>query len=434
LPLLPINNLHRQTYVSGREKAVDVQDQASPVGHIDLSVAAPDVAEMSPPMEPLAAPPSELVAFPEPRYFPPTPFSPGADYPVLAAPPPTVQAIPRANTRRLIAIGLGVAVLILAGGGVAGNAVLSSTYSPDRAVIDYFAAQSRGDVSGMMANAAFKAGSEPQFFSRAAVTAMMSVPQNKDVHDTKIVASSSVDSSTQSIAVTMTWAGKPHLQTYTVLKDNSQTHALIYHSWHVVIPFVTVHVNLPNQPGYMQVDGISSTRAGATSIQVVQGYHQLTMSASLLYDATSQTVDGVDEEPTATFAPSVSAAAMSDVADAIKISFTHCDFTKYDGCADHTYSAPNDGYLYYLDVPGYGKVFYSTYRITNVGDPTVGMKVSVLTGAGMLNASGVCKETMTIDGTKQFSLAGSWTAALTWHEASLTFDSLVTADCGTRRA
>jgi hypothetical protein len=406
---------------------VDVQDQASPVGHIDLSVAAPDVAEAS-------APASDLVGLPEPRYFPPTAFPQGADFPVVAASPPAVQAVPRANTRRLIAIGLGAAVLILAGGGVAGNAVLSSAYSPDRAVIDYFAAQSRGDVSGMMANAAFKAGSDPQFFSRAAVTAMMSVPQNKDVHDIKIVASSAVDSSTQSIAVTMTWAGKPHLETYTVLKDNSQTHALIYHSWHVVIPFVTVHLNLPNQPGYMQVDGISSTRAGATSIQVVQGYHQLTMSASRWYDATSQTVDGVDGEPTATFAPSISAAAMSDVADAIRISFTHCDFTKYDGCADHTYSAPNDGYLYYFDVPGYGKVFYTTYRFTDVGDPTVGMKVSVLTGAGLLNASGVCKETLTINGTKHFNLAGSWTAALTWHEASLTFDSIVTSDCSTKQA
>ena len=136
LPLLPINNLRRQTYVSGREKGVDVQDQASPVGHIDLSVAAPEVAEVSLPMQSLAAPPSELVALPEPRYFPPTAFPPGADFPVVPASPPAVQPIPRANTRRLIAIGLGVAVLILAGGGVAGNAVLSSAYSPERAVID----------------------------------------------------------------------------------------------------------------------------------------------------------------------------------------------------------------------------------------------------------------------------------------------------------
>ena len=123
--------------------------------------------------------------------------------PVEAESAPT-DAAPQAakgsrGGRRLLAAALLVALLMAVAGGAFAfaNASLSSRYSPGRALLDYFAAQKRGDAAGMMANATFlrPAGSSDDLFQRAAVAAMLQIPQNSDVSDVRILSSASVDSS-----------------------------------------------------------------------------------------------------------------------------------------------------------------------------------------------------------------------------------------------
>jgi hypothetical protein len=323
-------------------------------------------------------------------------------------------------------------ILVLGGGGVAGYELRSSTYSPERAVTDYFAAQSRGDVSGMMANATFQQGANPEFFRQSGIAAMMDVPQNKDVRNVKVVSSHAIDATTQAVAVSLTWAGQQHTQTYTVLKDNSKFRDLIYRAWRVVIPFVAIHITLPNQPGPIQVDGISPATSDVSNIQVVEGYHSVTMNANAFYDRTSQLVDGVDGTPAATFASDVSSGAIAMAAAAVKLAFPNCDVSVSTGCLNHTYNAPSGGRRYYFDLPGYGQVFWSTYKVTLVGDPTSDMKLVVPTDAGKVNASGTCTVTVTFDGTSNYNLAGPWTATLTLDNGQFTAD--LASNCWANKA
>src|SRR5713226_6679089 len=332
-----------------------------------------------------------------------------------------------ARDRRPVVGAALVAILVLAAGGVGGNALLSSIYSPERAVTDYFAAQSRGDAGRMVANAIFQPGLNPELFTRSAIQSMMNVRQNSDLRNIKVASSQPIDLSTQSVAVSMTWADKPHSETYTVRRDNSQARLFFYHAWRIVIPSVTIHISLPNQPGLVEVDGITPSASDVSFVQVVEGYHKMTMTATFAYDTTSQVVDTADGSRTANFAPSVSSTVAAEAGTAIRFAFTNCDASQYTGCFGHTYSAPNDGQRWFWSLPGYGQVFWTTYRITLLGDPTSGMTLDVPTDAGTLHASGTCTVTYTIDGNKDYYLAGTWTAMLTWANSS--FIALVVADC-----
>ncbi len=339
----------------------------------------------------------------------------------------------RARNRRF-AIGTATlaAIVVLVGGGVGGNALLSSIYSPERAVTDYFAAQSRGDAGGMVANAIFQPGLNPELFTRSAIESMMNVRQNSELRNIKVVSSQPIDSSTQSVAVSMAWADKPHSETYTVRRDNSQARLFFYHAWRIVIPSVTIHISLPNQPGLVQVDGITPSASDVSFVQVVEGYHKMAMTATFAYDTTSQVVDAADGSATANFAPSVSSTVAAKAATEIKVALANCDAAIYNGCFDHTYSAPNDGQRWFFDLPGYGQVFWTTYRVTLTGDPTSGMTLDVPTAAGTLHASGTCTVTYTIDSSKDYYLAGTWTAVLTLANGS--FIAQVTADCAESKA
>jgi hypothetical protein len=323
-------------------------------------------------------------------------------------------------------------ILVLGGGGVAAYELRSSLYSPERAVTDYFAAQGRGDVSGMMANATFLVGSNPEFFNQSAIASMMQLPQNRDIHDVKVVSSQVIDATVQSVSVSMIWAGQHRSQTYTVRKDNSRFRDFVFRSWRIVIPFVTIHITLPNQPGPIQVDGITPATSDVSTVQAVDGYHRVTMSANDFYERATQVVDGVDSPPTAEFALAVSSGAVAMAAAAVKLAFPTCDAAAYTGCLNHTYSAPNDGRLWFFDLPGYGRVFWTTYRVTLVGDPTSDMKLVVPPDAGKLNASGTCTVTVTFDGQRNYNLAGSWTATLTLDSGRFVAD--LASDCWANKA
>jgi len=313
-------------------------------------------------------------------------------------------------------------ILVLGGSGVAAYELGSSAYGPERAVTDYFAAQSQGDVSGMRANATFQQGSSHEFFSQSAIVSMMELPQNRDVHNAKVVSSQAIDATAQSVSVTLIWGGQHRSQTYTVRKDNSRFRDLVFRYWRIVIPFVTIHITLPNQPGPIQVDGITPATSDASTVEAVEGYHKVTMNANDLYDRASQVVDGVDSPPTAEFAPEVSSGAVALAAAAVKLAFPNCDASVYSGCLNHTYSAPNDGRRHYFNLPAYGQVFWTTYKVALVGDPTSDMKLVVPPESGKVNASGTCTVTVTFDGTSNYNLAGPWTATLTLDNRQFTAD------------
>jgi hypothetical protein len=323
-------------------------------------------------------------------------------------------------------------ILVLGGGSLAAYELHSSMYSPERAVTEYFAAQSRGDVTGIMANATFQPGSDLEFFNQAAITSMMALPQNKDVHNVKVASSRAIDATLQSVSVSMIWGGQHRNQTYAVRKDNSRYRDLVFRSWRIVIPFVTIHITLPNQPGPIQVDGITPAASDVSTIQAVDGYHRVTMSANDFYDRASQVVDGVDSPPTAEFAPAVSSGAVAMAAAAVKLAFPNCDAAVYTGCLNHTYSAANDGRMWFFDLPVYGRVFWTTYRVTLVGDPTSDIKLVVPPDAGKVNASGTCTVTVTFDGTRNYNLAGPWTATLTPDSGRFVAD--LASDCWANKA
>jgi hypothetical protein len=342
------------------------------------------------------------------------------------------------TTRRWQAAGLVVLTLgILGLGGGFANAALSQTYSPAQATLDYFAAQKRGDADGMMANATFLRGdgSAKELFDKAAVSAMLQAPQNSDLKNVKVTSTQSVDSSTSKVTVSMTWAGTDRTATYTVRKDSAQVHYLLYNSWRVEIPFATISVTLPNQPGVVQVDGIYvPAGSSSTSIQVIAGYHQVTMVGTSFYDADTKVAIAVDAYPSVTLDGKASAAAIAAAAAAIKVSFNNCDASKYDECPNHTYTAPNNpNYIYYLTMPGYPEIDYSTYVFTIDGDPTTGMKLIVMAETNKVTASGTCASTLTVDGSKKYSFTGTWSANLTWNGSAFS-SATVTFDCASAKA
>lgn len=396
----------------------------------------------APPPQPPAYPPPP----PQPAYQPPAPPAPTYPPPVQAPPQypqqqpypqpypqqyPPQPAAPKSRRTTWLVLGMVVAIILVLGGGgaVLGNFLLSKAYGPEQAVTDYFGAQGRADVGVMMSGATYLRGDATWdgLFSRSALDAMMAIPQNADVKNVKVVSTKQVDSKTSAVNVSMTWNGQAHNQSYNVVQDLGQSHFLFYHSWRVQVPFVTVHVTTPKQAGQVQLDGISPPSSVTDgTIEAVQGYHKVSMGASAFYDSASQDVDGVaTDAPTATFPNNLSAGATSLAAASVKEAFTHCDSSKYLDCPGKSYKAPNTpGYVYYLTMPGYGKIYYTSYKVAFTSDPTTSMKLAVSAEADHLVASGSCGLTLTVNGSAKYLLKGAWTADLTWESGSFVADVL----------
>ena len=326
----------------------------------------------------------------------------------------------RGRGRGLLVIGLIVLVLLLAlgGGALVANASLSSTYSPQRAVTDYFAAQASGNVKDMMSNATYLRGdgSYAQFFGLDAVTLMMAIAENRAIKDVKVTGVREVDSSTSTVTVSMTWDGAPLVHDYTVRKDHSRAHDYFFYSWRVDIPYTTISVTLPNQAGQLEVDHlVLPTGVTDSSIDVIQGYHSVSMLATAFYDLTTQSVNGVTGDKSIGFASTIGPGAIASAASAVKDAFTSCDSAKYDECPNHTYRAPNRaGYIYYLTMPGYPELDYTTYVFTISGDVTTNMKLVIPPETGKVTGSGTCASVLTLNGNRKYKFSGTWTATLTW--------------------
>jgi hypothetical protein len=359
-----------------------------------------------------------VIATPAESVTPPPPTAP----PVYV-PPPAPR--PR-GSRRWLVIGLVVVLVIavLGGGSAFANASLSSTYSPQQAVVDYFAAQSRGDVNGMLSNATYLPGdsANAQFFGKDALTKMLALSRNTAISDVKVMATLAIDASTSKVTVSMTWAGNQRTHGYTVRKDTSRVHYVFYDSWRVEIPSVTVSLSLPNQPGAIEVDGIGMP-AGATptAIQAIEGYHTVAMLKTDFYDSAAQIVDGADGNPSVTFQSKVSSSFSDAAATSIKAAFVSCDPSSDSYCISHTYQVASGHYEAFTGFPGYSEIdAYSTWLFALTSDPTVGMSLVVTPDSGKLTGSGKCAVTMTVDGSSQYKFSGSWVATLNYKTGTFT--------------
>ena len=336
----------------------------------------------------------------------------------------------------LLVIGV-IAVVVLAalgGGGVLANSSLSSTYSPQRAVSDFFSAMGRGDAGGMMSNATFLSddSASSQFFTKEAVTAMLAADQNKQISNVKVGVVSTVDSSTDSVSVALSWGGTARNLTYKVRKDSSRVHYLLYPSWRVQVPFTTMTFNLPNQGGRVQVDGLS-VAAGSKKVEAIQGFHSVTMQATDFYSADTQVADGIDSSPIVEFTAGLSSEAKAASAASIKAAFGNitCDVAQYFDCPNHRYVV-KAGYYDLLPAAGGDIRANSWWSIAFVGDPTTSMKLVVSTTSGTVDASGTCAMKLTVDGNRTYNFVGDWKGTLTW--ASGAFDSDITINCDASRA
>ncbi|HZQ50234.1 MAG TPA: hypothetical protein VFB69_07995 [Candidatus Dormibacteraeota bacterium] len=348
------------------------------------------------------------------------------------APPPAARG---GGGRTLLIVG-GIAlflIVVLAVGGVLLNASLSSTYNPGKAVQAYFAAQSRGDVGYMVANANYLKGDTgtDAFFGKDGLTAMVALKENKSVSGVSVSSNEELDSSTSKVTVSMQWNGSQVSETYTLHRDTSRTHFVFYNDWKLDIPAHSISITVPNQPGALQIDGID-VPTGASSVSVIQGYHNVTMAKSDFYDESDQSANAVDGAATVAFDGKVSADALAAAAKAIDDTFAgHCDATKYSGCPGHVYH-PKAGTYEIFTLPGGEVDAYSSWQFTLVGHPSAGMTLTVSTEAGKATASGNCTVKLVVDGKSSHTYSGAWTADLTYDTGAWGTD--VTFDCVKRQA
>src|SRR5215472_5638769 len=386
-----------------------------------------------------AAPP------PPPPPPPPSPQAPIESAEQGVAPPAYAPAPPPpAPSRRgpnLLAIGIVVVLVVgvLAGGGVFANSYLSNTYSPQRAVTDYFAALGKGDVTGMMSNATFQPGdsSYAAFFGQEAVSGMVGVDQNKQVSNLNILSTTSVDSSTTTVKLTVSWGGTQRSLSYMVLKDTSRVHYLFYDSWRVQIPYATVNLTLPNQAGQVQLDGVNLPSSSPTKVEAIQGFHNLSMAATAFYDSSTKSVDAVDTSGPASvkFDGALSASAKAAAVAAVKSNFNDaaswmkpstCDMSKTYDCPYDNYTVPA-GFYEILPAPG-GDIRADHSWVSNfTGDPTTNMTLTVTSTTNKITASGACTMTLTVDGSTKYNFKGTWTGTLTWGGGG--FSSDITESC-----
>ena len=355
---------------------------------------------------------------PPPSYAPPLPPAAWGTAPPAA----------RTGGMRWAAITLIVVFVIALAGGAgafAANSYLSDTYSPQRAALNFFTAQQRGDVDAMMANATFLRGdgSYEQFFDRVGVKAMIDIAQNREISDVKILSTKVANSRTDLVDVSMTWAGAQHIYEYTVRKDATTTNYLFYSPWKVDIPDATIGLVLPNQSGAIQVDGMPLPSAPVTSIQAIAGFHSVEMLQTPFYDADSQTVSSLEDSPVITFGGKLSAAAVTAAGAAIRAGANACDVNTYEDCPGHTYRAPNRaGWVYFLNMPGYPEIDYTSYVFKYSTDITTGMTLVVPRDQGLIYANGTCAVTLLVNGNRTYHFKGTWGANLTWNNSTFTAD------------
>lgn len=352
--------------------------------------------------------------------------------PAMVAPVrPNGAAPPRvARRRRVLFIGAAIAVVLLGGAAIGANLVLAGTYSPQRALSDYLRAQSRGDVDGMWQNGTFQGGEGAYhvFFTRDALAAMIRDPRNTDISRVAVTSARQLDSNTELVTASLYWYGSRRSIDFRVVKDTSRMHWLLYPTWRVVAPTGTINFTFPNQGGSITIDGLLLPDSSGSAIAVISGEHQAAMTATDIVAGETHTVDVSLPSSSASveFHDALAPAASKAAADSVMQAFASCDAAKDLHCPNHSYSAPNDGNLYFFVAPDGSRVFYTHYTVSLVGDPTAGMATTFEPQDGHLSVTGACT-TRVATGARNVDHAGHFDGKLIWNGSG--FDSDLSWTC-----
>jgi hypothetical protein len=325
---------------------------------------------------------------------------------------------------RLIA--LIIVLVLVAAGALVLNVLLSSAYSPQSAVRDYFAAQQRGDAAAMWANARYvhPDGAYGAFFDRTALAAMMKVKANANLRNLRVGRFDTVDSSSKVVTVSMTWNGQQISQPFRVREDSGDVHWLLYPSWKIDIPSREVRLGLPYQAAPISLDGIAAPQSSQNVFDAIMGFHNVMMDASSLLKSQQVLVDARQEPASATVPGTLQDARLADIRKGIRDSLEACDPARYQDCVNHTYSAPDRNYVWIFMVPGTGNVDWTTYRYTERGDLGADVSVTIEAADGLVDVQGTCAETLTINGTRTFALKGDYGGTMRWDGNAFTADTL----------
>ncbi len=330
------------------------------------------------------------------------------------APAPTRH---RGIRRRVWLIVGGVFLLLLLLAGVLGTLALNRAYGSKAMLTTYLKAQVKGDVDTMWQNASLQRpdGSYNVFFNKDAFAATMRQPANRPFASFSIDEIKSVDADRSTATVRLTSPAGSTTQAIDLVTDSSARHLLVYPSWKIVVPAGALRLSLPNQAGVVRIDGIAVPDSVKNSIAVIAGAHHVYMAESRLLQAAEADVTAApDSDGSVAFDGKLKPEVASAAVDAVKQVFSNCDAAKYRRCLGHTYTAPRDGYQYFLTIEDGSNVFYTHYTEALVGDPTATMKETIEAADGTLSVSGSCTSRLTTD-TRTVDRNGTFDGRLVWN-------------------
>jgi hypothetical protein len=311
----------------------------------------------------------------------------------------------------------GLVLLVLVLGGVGANLVLANAYGPEAVLTAYLKAQVQGDLDTMWRNASLERpdGSYNAFFDKDAFVAMMRHPDSRPFASFSIQQIKNLDGNRSTATVRLTSPARSTTQTFALAKDSNARHFLVYPSWKVIVPTAVLHLSLPNQAGNIRIDTIAVPDSVKNSIGVIAGVHHVYMAESPLLQAAEADVTSIPfSDGSITFDGKLKPEVLKAAADEVTRSLNSCDAAKDRYCIGHTYTAPNDGFEYFLTAPDGSSVFYRHYTVTLVGDPTATMTETIEAGDGKLSVSGPCTSRLMTD-SRSFDRKGNFDGRLVWN-------------------
>jgi hypothetical protein len=306
-------------------------------------------------------------------------------------------------------------LLLLAG--VGGYLGLVNAYGPKAVLTSYLKAQVKGDVETMWRNARVERpdGSYNVFFDKDAFAATMRQPANRPFASFSIEQINRLNLNQFTASVSLISSSGSTTQTFDLVTDSTARHFLVYPSWKVVVRAGSVRLSLPNQAGTIRIDAIALPDSVRKSIAVIAGVHHVYMAEGPLLLAAEADVTAADSYGSVAFDGKLKPEVAKAAGDAVTQMFSNCDAAKHSYCIGHTYTAPNDGYEYFLKADDGSNVVYKHYTVSLIGDPTAAMTETIEAGNGQLSVSGSCTSRLTTDRNRTIDRKGTFDGRLAWN-------------------
>jgi hypothetical protein len=278
-------------------------------------------------------------------------------------------------------------LIALVAGGIAGNAQLSSRFSPDAAAVDYLVAQSHGDANLMYSMLTFEGSSATStpLLTRDALSKMLSWGSNSDLHNIAISDSARVDDSNYLVTLQFTKAGQSKTTRLHVRRDTSRSNWVIYPAWKIVIAPSAIRITSFQHAGQLTIDGLDAGVSGTEgSVEVIPGEHDVALAATDIFEGDHQSVDAANDT-NVTFTATLTVAATKAVNRAISDLFSHCaalEQVRPSECPNSTYAFGDH---------------QSHIHWSLIGDPTAAMKLSIGDQVDTIKAQGDWKMHVSYD-------------------------------------